>query len=171
MLVTKFYLAALKRGRMLENERRDFYLVLDEFQRFSTDTFASIVAEARKHRLNLALAAQHLGQTSDAVRAAVLANVGTLISFGLGADDARRLEPYFLPYSQETLRDLGRGEVVVRLLANAEAGQPFLARTTLPDRTHYHGRSELVRRESRRHHASDRQKVEKKLASWYKAKQ
>ena len=168
MLVTKIYLSALQRSRVPEGARRDFFLVLDEFQRFSTDTFASILAEARKHHLSITLANQHLAQISEDVTAAVLGNAGTLIAFGLGAEDAQRLAPSFLPFSAQTLRDLGRGEIAIRLLVDGETAQPFLATTTVPDRTHHHGRSHLIRQQSRRHYASDRAAVEKKLAGWYK---
>ncbi|MBI4137635.1 MAG: type IV secretion system DNA-binding domain-containing protein, partial [Candidatus Sungbacteria bacterium] len=96
MIITKIQLAAMERIRVPEEERRDFYLYVDEFQNFATDSFASILSEARKYRLNIIIAHQYVGQlvtdVSTKVRDAVFGNVGTMISFRVGAADAEALE-------------------------------------------------------------------------------
>src|SRR3989344_3121307 len=101
MLITKVQLAAMERVRIPEEERKDFYLYVDEFQNFATDSFASILSEARKYRLDLIIAHQYVGQlvtdTSTRVRDAVFGNVGTLIIFRVGATDAEFLEKEFEP--------------------------------------------------------------------------
>lgn len=95
MMITKLQLAAMSRVDIPEGQRRDFYLYVDEFQNFSTESFASILSEARKYRLNITLAHQYVAQLSDEVRAAVFGNVGTLVSFRIGAEDADELEKEF----------------------------------------------------------------------------
>jgi len=101
MLITKIQLAAMERVRIPEDERVDFYLYVDEFQNFATDSFASVLSEARKYRLNLILAHQYVGQlvtdVSTRVRDAIFGNTGTMITFRIGAMDAEFLEPEFQP--------------------------------------------------------------------------
>ena len=96
--MTAVQLAAMRRTVVPEEERVDFACYLDEFHNFTTDAFASILAEARKYRLSLVLGHQYLAQISPAVRAAVFGNVGTLVSFQLGYDDAEALAGEFAPY-------------------------------------------------------------------------
>ena len=91
LLVTQFQLAAMARGRQPESERRDFYLFVDEFQNFATESFASILTEARKYRLCLTLSHQYIGQLHENVRDAVFDNVGTLVSFRIGHSEAEVL--------------------------------------------------------------------------------
>jgi len=88
MLITKLQQAAMSRADVPEAERRDFFLYIDEFQNFSTDSFAVVLSEARKYRLSLILAHQYLEQLTDLVKAAIIGNVGTMIVFRVGAEDA-----------------------------------------------------------------------------------
>ena len=88
MLITQIQLAAMSRVHMPESERRDFFLYVDEFQNFATESFVKILSEARKYRLNLTLANQYIAQIPERTCAAVLGNCGNLISFLLGAEDA-----------------------------------------------------------------------------------
>ena len=97
MVITKFQLATMGRISIPENERRDFFLYVDEFQNFATTSFIKILSEARKYRLNLTLANQYIAQVSEDVQAAILGNAGTLISFLVGAEDARR---FFFEFGQ-----------------------------------------------------------------------
>jgi len=101
MIITKIQLAAMERVRIPEEDRADFYLYVDEFQNFATDSFANILSEARKYRLNLIIAHQYIGQlvtdVSTKVRDAVFGNVGTMIVFRIGAPDAEFLEQEFSP--------------------------------------------------------------------------
>jgi len=112
-------LAAMARANRPEPARRDFYLFIDEFQNFSTDAFASILAEARKYRLCLILSHQYIDQLSLSVRQAVFGNVGTLIAFRIGNPDAEIMEKEFgNEFPASTLADLGQYEAIVKLLEN-----------------------------------------------------
>ena len=91
LLATQFQLAAMSRAGTTENERRDFHLFIDEFHNFTTDSFAAILAEARKYRLCLTLSHQYLDQLSLEIRRAVFGNVGTMIAFRVGHADAELL--------------------------------------------------------------------------------
>src|SRR5205085_3768633 len=91
LLVTGLQLAAMSRADVPEEERRDFFLYVDEFQNFATESFATILSEARKYRLSLTVANQYLAQMDEATRAAVFGNVGTLVVFQVGAEDAEVL--------------------------------------------------------------------------------
>jgi hypothetical protein len=97
MMVTKIQLAAMGRADMPQDERRPFYLYVDEFQNFATDSFATILSEARKYGLNLTVANQYISQMSEEVRSAVFGNVGTILCFRISPDDAPFLQKYFEP--------------------------------------------------------------------------
>jgi len=97
MMVTKIQLAAMGRQDMPMEERRPFYLYVDEFQNFATDSFATILSEARKYGLNLTVANQYISQMSEPVRNAVFGNVGTIVCFRISPDDAPFLTKYFEP--------------------------------------------------------------------------
>jgi CxxC-x17-CxxC domain-containing protein len=136
MLITKIYLAAMSRVDIPEDERKDFYLYVDEFQNFATDAFASILSEARKYRLDLSIAHQYIGQlvtdTSTKVRDAVFGNVGTMIAFRVGAADAEFLENEFAP--ELTIEDLVNSpfaNIYLKLMIDGATSRPFSA-TTLP---------------------------------------
>ena len=98
MMVTKIQLAAMGRADMPDTQRRPFYLYVDEFQNFATDSFAVILSEARKYALNLTVANQYISQMSQPVRDAVFGNVGTIICFRISPDDSPLLQKYFEPY-------------------------------------------------------------------------
>lgn len=97
MMVTKIQLAAMGRADMPMDQRRPFYLYVDEFQNFATDSFATILSEARKYGLNLTIANQYISQMSEEVRSAVFGNVGTILCFRISPDDAPFLQKYFEP--------------------------------------------------------------------------
>jgi hypothetical protein len=97
MMVTKIQLAAMGRADMPQDERRPFYLYVDEFQNFATDSFATILSEARKYGLNLTVANQYISQMSEEVRSAVFGNVGTIVCFRISPDDSPFLQKYFEP--------------------------------------------------------------------------
>ncbi len=133
LLVTKLQLAAMSRVDIPEKDRNDFILYIDEFQNFSTDSFASILSEARKYRLSLVLAHQYITQMEEKVRDAVFGNVGTMVVFRVGADDAEFLEREFSPefYIQD-LVNLAKQNIYVRLMINGLTSRPFSAETLLP---------------------------------------
>ena len=137
MLITKIQLASMERVRVPEEERVDFYLYVDEFQNFATDSFAGILSEARKYRLNLILAHQYVGQlvtdTSTKVRDAIFGNAGTMIIFRVGAADAEFLEPEFEPeFTIQDIVNLPNYNVYLKLMVDGLACRPFSAATLAP---------------------------------------
>ncbi len=137
MLITKIQLSAMERVRIPEDERKDFYLYVDEFQNFATDSFAGILSEARKYRLNLILAHQYVGQlvtdVSTKVRDAVFGNVGTMLVFRVGAADAEFLENEFSPeLTIEDIVNLPNYSIYLKLLVDGVASRPFSAHTLPP---------------------------------------
>ncbi len=165
LLVTGFGLAAMKRARQSEDNRTDFHLVIDEFHNFTTESFASILSEARKYRLNLSLAHQYIEQLTPSIRAAVFGNCGSLISFRVGAADALVLAPEFDPKPPVVLTDLARREVCARLLEEGEVGNPFIGKT-LPPLGDRHGRSEKLITYSRKRYTRPREDVEAAHLRW-----
>lgn len=132
MIITKLQLAAMNRVFRKEEDRRDFYLYVDEFQNFATTSFIKILSEARKYRLNLTLANQYIGQIEEDVQKAIFGNAGSLISFGIGAADARVMTREFgSVYEEDELVGLGNYQIAVKLSINNETSMPFVA-TTLP---------------------------------------
>ncbi len=137
MLITKIQLAAMERVRIPEDDRKDFYLYVDEFQNFVTDSFASILSEARKYRLNLTVAHQYTAQLvsdkSSAVRDAVFGNVGTMIVFRCGADDADFLEKEFDPeFTPQDVVNLPNFKIYLKLMIDGITSRPFSAKTLAP---------------------------------------
>lgn len=133
MMITKMQLAAMSRVDIPEEERQDFYAYIDEFQNFSTDSFAEILSEARKYRLSLILAHQYVEQLSEIVRGAVFGNVGTTIVFRIGAADAEFMEREFSPVlTIEDLVNLPKWKIYLKLMIDGATSQPFSA-DTLPD--------------------------------------
>lgn len=130
MIITKIQLAAMNRVYMKEEERRDFYLYIDEFQNFATNSFIKILSEARKYRLNLVLANQYMAQIPEEVKDAIFGNAGTMMSFILGAGDADYMMKEFGgKYTQEDLVSLGRYQIVTKLMIDGQVSHPFPAAT------------------------------------------
>ena len=130
MLITKIQLAAMQRVDIREQERRDFYLFVDEFQNFATTSFIKILSEARKYRLNLMLANQYMAQVDEDVQKAILGNIGTMISFTAGAEDAQILHQEFSEvFSQNDLVNLSRYQIAIKLTIRGQSNRPFLAHT------------------------------------------
>jgi CxxC-x17-CxxC domain-containing protein len=172
MIITKIQLAAMERVRIHEEERRDFYLYVDEFQNFATDSFASILSEARKYRLNIVIAHQYIGQLvteiSTKVRDAVFGNVGTMVVFRVGATDAEFLENEFDPeFTINDLINLPNHHIYVRLMVDGLTSRPFSG-TTLPLLKFEKDPSitEMIIRNSRAHYARPRAVVEEEIARW-----
>lgn len=134
-LVTKIQLAAMSRSDIPNiADRRPFYLYVDEFQNFATDSFATILSEARKYGLNLTVANQYISQMTDTVRDAVFGNVGTMISFRVSADDAPILSKQFEPqFEPQDLLQMHNRHFVMNMVINGEKAPAFSATTlTLP---------------------------------------
>lgn len=166
LLATQFELAAMRRTEEPEDERRDFYLFIDEFQNFTTDTFASILAEARKYRLCLTLSHQYIDQLSLPVRQAVFGNVGTLIAFRIGYADAEIIEKEMgREVLATTIGDLERYQAAVKLLEDGRNWTPFLAKMLPPIDNRIGRRDRLIAR-SRERFAMRRTAIEGKLSRW-----
>lgn len=133
VMVGKILMAALSRVDMPENERKDFYLYIDEFQNVTTDSISQILSEARKYRLNLIIAHQFIGQLSDEISKAVFGNVGSLCSFRVGPEDAQFLEKQFEPiFKASDLINVSNYSGFAKLLINNETTKPFNIRTYPP---------------------------------------
>lgn len=139
LLVTKIYLAAMSRADVPDRAAKmlpNFYLFVDEFQNFANASFADILSEARKYKLNLTIAHQYVEQMDEIVRPAVFGNVGTMIAFRVGATDAELLEKEFAPvFTMEDLVNLGFAQIYLKLMIDGLSSQPFSA-TTLPPIAH-----------------------------------
>lgn len=172
MLITKIQLAAMERVRIPEEERVDFYLYVDEFQNFATDSFANILSEARKYYLNLVLAHQYIGQlvtdSSTKVRDAVFGNVGTMVTFRVGATDAEFLEKEFAPeFGVQDMVNLPNYHIYLKLLVDGLRSRAFSAKTIEPLKMK--SSKETVQRvieNSRRKYARPREVVEKEIIDW-----
>jgi len=169
MMITKIQLAAMSRVDVPENERRDFYLYIDEFQNFSTDSFANILSEARKYRLNLILAHQYIEQLSEKVKPAVFGNVGTMVVFRVGAADAEELVKEFTPtFTEEDLVNLPKYEMYLKLMIDGISSSPFSASglPPLPEEEKTNNTDKVIEY-SRKTYASDRAVVEEKIMRWH----
>ncbi len=130
MIITQIQLAAMNRSFIKEEERRDFFLYVDEFQNFATTSFTKILSEARKYRLSLTLANQYIDQLELPIQKAIFGNVGTLISFVVGARDAYILSKEFGEiYEENDLVSLGKYETVMKLCIDNMTSSPFPAKT------------------------------------------
>ena len=130
MIITNLYQAAMSRADILEKDRKDFYLYVDEFQNFTTDTFDEILSEARKYRLNLTIANQFLGQLNERIKTTVFGNVGSIISLRVGGSDAEALSQEFLPrFAERDLINLGVQEFIIKMSVHGETIEAFSGKT------------------------------------------
>jgi CxxC-x17-CxxC domain-containing protein len=168
MMITKIQLAAMERVRIPEQERKDFYLYIDEFQNFSTESFGSILSEARKYRLCLIIAHQYTAQLDETVRDAVFGNVGTMIIFRVGADDADNVEKEFSPeFTVEDFVNLPNYHIYTKLMVDGVTSRPFSARTLPPIEVHTTPEvQELVISTSRKLYTKPRVEVEAEVDRW-----
>ena len=166
MLITKLQLAAMSRVDVPEDEREDFYLYVDEFQNFATESFASILSEARKYRLNLIIAHQYIEQLDESVAAAVFGNVGTIVTFRVGATDAEFLETEFKPvFEEHDLVNLSKYHIYLKLMINGVASRPFSA-VTIPPISVQTGNLDKVIAVSRERYGKPREQIEEKITRW-----
>jgi len=169
MMVTKIQLAAMSRVDVPEQDRKDFYLYVDEFQNFATDSFADILSEARKYRLNLIIAHQYIEQLGEVVKPAVFGNVGTIICFRVGSIDAEELVKEFTPvFYEEDLVNLPKYEMYMKLMIDGIASNPFSARGLPPLVIEEEaGYGEKAIKVSRERYAKAREVVEDKIKRWH----
>jgi hypothetical protein len=166
MLITKIQLSAMERVDTPEAQRSDFFLYVDEFQNFATESFANILSEARKYRLDLIMAHQYMEQLDEKVLAAVIGNVGTMVTFRVGSSDAEILAKEFIPtFVEEDLVNLPKFHVYLKLMIDGVASRPFSALTLPPIGSTTHSREKVIR-VSRERYAVPRDKIEDKIARW-----
>ncbi len=170
LLITKLQLAAMSRVDMAEEKRSDFFLYVDEFQNFATESFVNVLSEARKYRLALILGHQYITQMSESVSDAVFGNVGTLISFRVGAEDAEFLEKEFIPtFTAEDLVNLGKYNVYLKLMIDGIAGRPFSAQTLSPLPELDNSNKEKIVKISRQRYGTPQKTVAEKISRWTEA--
>lgn len=175
MLITKIYLAAMSRAD--ENSTTlsklpQFYLFVDEFQSFADKSFADILSEARKYKLNLTIAHQYIEQMEEEVQDAVFGNVGTMIVFRVGAYDAEVLEKEFAPtFVIEDLVNLGLRQIYLKLMIDSVSSPPFSAATLLPIKAPEQSYVKEIIDHSRQTFARTKGDVEKSIADWHEESQ
>lgn len=167
-LVSKFQIDAMSRADIPYQQRKDFYLYIDEFQNFATDAFESILSEARKYRLSLIVANQYTTQIEENVRNAIFGNVGSIISFGLGYDDATMMSQQFKEIiSPNDLLSLPKFTAYAKLMVEGVTSDPFSMKTfPLPAPTASDEIKEKMRKQSRQRYGMPREKLEKLLKVW-----
>jgi CxxC-x17-CxxC domain-containing protein len=168
MMITKIQLAAMGRVDIAEETRNDFYLYVDEFQNFATESFANILSEARKYHLNLILANQYITQIDEKVRDAIFGNAGTIVSFRVGAMDAEFLEKEFEPvFMQNDIVNLPKYNVYLKLMIDGIAGDAFSAKVLPPVFIEDTAENEeKIVAASREKYASSKDEVEDKISRW-----
>lgn len=163
ILVSRLQMAAMSRADVPEEQRKDFYLYVDEFQNFTTESFISILSEARKYRLNLNVTNQYIAQLPEDIRNAVIGNAGTLISFRVGAHDAEFLVKEFEGLSELDLTNLDNYNAYIKLLIDGVASKPFSLRTIKPQVVEDRSWAESIKQLSRMKYGRDRREVEDEI--------
>ena len=168
VLVPRILMAAMSRQDVPEDQRRDFYLYVDEFQNFATPDFAQILSEARKYRLNLCVANQFIGQVEEEVKNAVFGNVGTIIAYRVGVTDASYLSHEFTPtFAEDDLLNIERYHVYIKTIVNNEPVPPFsmdLTRDLAKEKETQNERvSEIIKEMSRLRYGRDMRLVEAEI--------
>jgi len=175
LLITKIQLAAMSRVDIPEDERKDFYLYVDEFQNFATESFANILSEARKYRLCLTIGHQYIGQLEDKdtkVRDAVFGNVGTMAVFRVGAEDAEFLEKEFSPEFMATdLVNLSKYNIYLKLMIDGVSSHPFSATTLSPPIPLQESQRYKIIDASRKRYGVKKEIVEKNITQWTESSQ
>ena len=171
MVVTKIYLAAMSRADASAAELKNlapFYLYVDEFQNFANESFAEILSESRKYNLALTVANQYIDQMTEEVRGAILGNVGSMITFRIGATDAEIIEKEFTPYfTAEDLVNLGFTQVYLKLMIDGVGSQPFSASASdTPPRPEKNFENEIIEY-SRSTYCKPREVVEENIKNWF----
>jgi CxxC-x17-CxxC domain-containing protein len=166
MLITKIQLSAMSRVDIAEADRKDFYLYVDEFQNFVTDSFADILSEARKYHLCLTMGHQYIEQLGEVVKPAVFGNVGTIVTFRVGAEDAEFLVKEYSPtFEEEDLVNLPKYNIYLKLMIDGVASDPFSAQT-LPPISKITHTTERIIKNTRERYTKSREIVEDKIARW-----
>ncbi len=166
MIITKIQQAALSRASIAEEQRKDFFFYIDEFQNFATEAFDSILSEARKYRLNMTLAHQYMDQLPEEVRSTVFGNVGSIVTFSVGGTDAAFLEREFAPtFTAQDIIGLEAREMYVKMLVDGTAAKPFSGRTLDVPAPEANLTPEIIDH-TRKTYAQNRLVVEQEIAKW-----
>lgn len=166
LIITKLHLATMSRVDTEESKRKDFYLFVDEFQNFATESFANILSEARKYRLNLTICNQYLGQLDEQVKSSVFGNIGTLISFRVGSEDSEFLsQEFYPPFTQTDLQKLPKYDIYLKLMIDGVASDPFSATTLPPPNKTFNNQNKIIE-QSRQRYSNPRKTVEQKISKW-----
>lgn len=167
LLITKLQMAAMSRVDTEQSDRKKFFLYVDEFQHFATRSFTNTLSEARKYGLALILGHQYIAQMEEEVRDAVFGNVGTIVSFRVGPEDAEFLEKEFQPtFYADDLVDLPNYNIYTKLMIDGAASDPFSAKTLVPFDPLEHSNKDKIIRVSRERFGTPRDKVEAKIEDW-----
>jgi len=166
MIVTRLYSNAMQRAKIPEDQRKDFYLYVDEFQNFATESFVKILSEARKYGLNLIVTHQYIDQIDERIQDAIFGNIGTLMNYVVGQKDAQRLEKEYAPHlTAEDLVNLDRFRLTLKLTIDGAQSPPFTAIGLKPTYTEYRLKSQ-IKDFCRETYAKPRETVEQKLNKW-----
>lgn len=168
MMITKIYQTAMARAKLPERERKDFYLYIDEFQNFATETFENILSESRKYRLLLTISHQYLAQVPADIKSTVFGNIGSIIAMRVGADDGAYLANEFTPiFGTEDFINLGVREMLIKMSIEGQTTQPFSATTTsippIPEPNY----ANIIIDHSRQRFATPISEIEKLMAQLY----
>ncbi len=171
LLITKIYLAAMSRADVDPyklNELPPFYFYVDEFQNFANDSFADILSEARKYQLALTVAHQYVDQMTEEVKSAIFGNVGTMITFRVGATDAEIFEKEFAPvFSADDIVNLSAFQIYLRLMIDSVGSKPFSARALPPIEKPEISFIDEILNYSRENYGKEKSKVEEEIKEWY----
>ena len=167
-MITAIHLAAMSRADIGEEDRKDFYFYVDEFQNFATESFSNILSEARKYRLALTIANQYLAQIDDSgVKDAVFGNIGTMITFRVGAADASELTKEFNPpFEAQDIINLPRQNIYLKMIIDGQAEAPFSARALTVDLSQKSDFVNDIIEQSRNRYSTPKQEVEEMVAEW-----
>ncbi|MDO8561160.1 MAG: type IV secretion system DNA-binding domain-containing protein [bacterium] len=169
IMVGKILMAALSRVDIADQEaRKDFYLYIDEFQNITTKSISTILSEARKYRLDLVIAHQFIGQLEEDIKKAVFGNVGSMVSFRIGSDDAEFISKQFMPvFGPEDLLNVDNYNAFIKLLINGQTSRPFNIRTYAPVSANMQI-AETVKNMSQQKYSREREEVEREVMSRYR---
>ena len=166
LIVSKLFLTAMSRSDTPQSQRKPYTVYIDEFQSFASDNFAHTLSEMRKFGLHLVLAHQYLAQLPLQLRSAVFGNVGTIMSFRIGAEDGEYLEKeYFPTFRASDLQSLSAYDIYVKLSIEGKTNDAFSART-LPEPVHQDSHRDAIIQLSRIRYGEDRSVVEAQIETW-----
>lgn len=170
LLITNFQIGAMSRADIPTEKRKDFYLFIDEFQNFATESFATILSEARKYRLSLIMANQYLAQMNEDIRNAIFGNVGSLLSFQIGYEDAEFIKKQFADSIEEAdLINLQKGTIYTKLLIDGIPSKTFSAKTKPPIAYKEDNiQIDKIRKFSREKYCTKKSIIEEKIDKWSK---